>query len=45
MIEWSHQASADIRNLKNLIAKDSPYYARCFTERIVAAVEKLAEFP
>ena len=45
MIEWSHRASADIRNLKAYIAKDSPYYARRFTERIVTSVEKLAEFP
>ncbi len=36
---------ADIRNLKAYIAKDSPYYARRFTERIVVSVEKLAEFP
>ena len=45
VIEWSRRARADIRNLKAYIAKDSPYYARRFTERIVASVEKLAEFP
>jgi toxin ParE1/3/4 len=36
---------ADIRDLKAYIAKDSPYYARRFIERIIASVEKLAEFP
>jgi toxin ParE1/3/4 len=45
VIEWSHRARTDIRNLKAYIAKDSPYYARRFTEWIVASVEKLAEFP
>jgi toxin ParE1/3/4 len=27
------------------IAKDSPYYARRFIERVIASVEKLEEFP
>jgi plasmid stabilization system protein ParE len=45
VIEWSHRARTDIRNLKAYIAKDSPYYARRFVERIFASVEKLAEFP
>jgi len=45
VIEWSHRARADIRDLKDYIAKDSPYYARRFTERIVTSVEKLEEFP
>lgn len=45
VIEWSRRARADILDLKAYIAKDSPYYARRFTERIVASVEKLAEFP
>lgn len=45
MIEWSQRARADIRALKAYIAKDSPYYARRFTERVIASVEKLEEFP
>ena len=45
LIEWSHRAQADIRDLKSYIAKDSPYYARQFTERVIASVEKLEEFP
>lgn len=44
-IEWSHRARADILNLKAYIAKDWPYYARRFTERIIASVEKLGAFP
>ena len=45
VIEWSYRARTDIRDLKAYIAKDSPYYARRFIERIIASVEKLAEFP
>jgi plasmid stabilization system protein ParE len=44
-IEWSRRARTDIRDLKTYIGKDSPYYARRFTERIIDSVEKLAEFP
>jgi toxin ParE1/3/4 len=45
VIEWSHRARTDIRDLNAYIAKDSPYYARRFVGRIIASVERLAEFP
>lgn len=45
LIEWSRRARTDIRDLRAYIAKDSPYYARRFTERIIASVERLADFP
>ena len=45
VIEWSIRARTDLRDLKAYIAKDSPYYARRFTERIIASVEKLVDFP
>ncbi len=45
VIEWSLRARTDLRDLKAYIAKDSPYYARRFTERIIASVEKLVDFP
>lgn len=44
-IKWSRRARADIRDLKAYIAKDSPHYARRFTERIIASVENLERFP
>lgn len=44
MIAWSQRAQADIRDLKAYIAKDSPYCARRFVERVIASVEKLEEF-
>lgn len=45
MIEWSQRARTDIRDLKAYISKDSPYYALRFTEKVLASVEKLEEFP
>lgn len=45
VIKWSERARADIRDLKTYIAKDSLYYARRFTERIIASVENLVTFP
>lgn len=42
VIEWSRWARTDIRDLKAYIAKDSPYYARRFTERIIAMVSELS---
>ena len=45
VIEWSRRSRSDIGDLKAYIAKDSPYYAKRFIERIIASVEKLADFP
>ncbi len=42
-VEWSLRARTDIRELKAYIAKDSPFYARRFIERIITTVEKLSE--
>jgi plasmid stabilization system protein ParE len=44
-IEWSRRARTDIGDLKAYIAKDSPYYAQRFIDRILASVEKLQTFP
>lgn len=44
-IRWSQTARRDVRSLKHYIAKDSPFYAKQFSERLVAAVGKLADFP
>jgi toxin ParE1/3/4 len=45
VIEWSHRARTDIGTSRHTSPKGSPYYARRFVERVIAAVEKLAEFP
>lgn len=44
-IEWSQRSRSDLRNLKRYIALDSPLYARQFTERLIASVEKLQDHP
>ncbi len=44
-IEWSAQSRTDLRELKKYIGQDSPYYAQRFIARIIACVEKLADFP
>lgn len=44
-IEWAIRARTDIRELQRYIAKDSPYYARRFIEKIFQAAEKLPEHP
>lgn len=44
-IRWSAAAQRDVRSLKHHIAQDSPFYARQFCERLLASIDKLAEFP
>jgi plasmid stabilization system protein ParE len=44
-IEWSARSRTDLKELKNYISLDSPHYARRFVARIIASVEKLADFP
>lgn len=44
-IEWSDRAVRELAQLRDYIAKDSPFYARQFTERLVLAVERLATLP
>ena len=45
IIVWSSPAVADLENLRDYIAHDSPYYAAIFIEKIIAAVEKIISFP
>jgi addiction module RelE/StbE family toxin len=44
-ILWSEPSISDLKNIKDYIAKDSPYYAAIFIEKIITAVEKLATLP
>jgi toxin ParE1/3/4 len=44
-IDWSEPARDDLRDIQNYIAKDSPVYARQFVEKMVAAIDRLFEFP
>jgi len=42
---WSQNAIGDIRQIHDYIARDSKRFAKIVSERIVASVKRLAEFP
>ncbi len=44
-ISWSARATADLRDLRAYIAKDSASYARRFVAKIIASVETLTAHP
>jgi plasmid stabilization system protein ParE len=44
-VSWSEPALEDLAGIQAHIAKDSPYYARQFIERIFDAAEMLEDFP
>ena len=44
-IVWSPQSLRDIEAIRAYIAEDSPRYADLTVRRIVAAVERLTDFP
>jgi toxin ParE1/3/4 len=44
-ILWSPEAEKDLEDIRRYIARHSPRAARSFTGRIVAAVNKLRDFP
>ena len=42
---WSRRAKTDIESLRDYIARDSPFYARQFIERLLNRIDKLNDFP
>lgn len=44
-LEWTDPALDALEGIRDYIAKDSPYYARRFIERIFDAAEKLQDHP
>jgi toxin ParE1/3/4 len=44
-IVWSPHSILDLEGIRKYIANDSPRYADLMIRRIVAAVERLTEFP
>ena len=44
-IIWTRRAVEDVQSIRRFIEEDSPHYARLVAQRIVAAVERLTEFP
>lgn len=44
-IEWSEIAFDDLSNIQDYIAKDAPYYADQFIDKLMTATEKLSDHP
>ena len=44
-VVWTRPALADVLQIKEYIASDSPRYAQRVAERLFAAVERLSEYP
>ena len=44
-IRWSWGARADLRDLRDHVAKDSPHHARRFVSTLIAFVETLIAHP
>ena len=44
-IEWSEVAQADLDDIYQYIARDVPYYAELFIDRLIEATDKLEDHP
>ena len=44
-VRLTPQAANDLKGITEFIAADSPHYARLFAIDVLAAVERLSEFP
>lgn len=44
-VRWTPQAANDLEAIAELIAEDSPAYANLFAMDVLAAVERIADFP
>lgn len=44
-VAWSEQALSDVEEIRAFIARDAPYFAALFMDRIFEAVEHLEDFP
>lgn len=43
-LEWTDPAVADLENIQDYVARDSPEYAESLIERLITSVDKLARF-
>lgn len=44
-VRWTPQAAEDLQAIYDFIARDSPHYAQLTVEDILAAIDRLKEFP
>ena len=45
MLHWSDVAEADINDIYDYIARDVPYYAERFIDRLIESTDKLLQHP
>jgi len=44
-VRWTPQAADDLEAIYEFIARDSPHYAQITIEGIIAAIDRLEQFP
>jgi len=44
-VHWSEIAEADINDIYDYIARDVPYYAELFVDKLIKSVDKLEDHP
>ena len=44
-VRWTAQAADDLQAVYDFIARDSPHYAQAIIEDILAAIDRLKQFP
>jgi len=44
-VRWTPQAADDLQAIYDFIARDSPHYAQLTVETILAAIDRLQQFP
>jgi toxin ParE1/3/4 len=44
-VRWTPQASDDLQAIYDFIARDSPHYAQLTVEDLLAAIDRLEQFP
>ena len=44
-LSWPDVAEADLNDIYDYIARDVPYYAELFVDRLIAATDKLEDYP
>ena len=44
-VSWTLQARADLAAIRAFISQDSPHYAAVVVSRLIAATDRLAQFP
>jgi addiction module RelE/StbE family toxin len=45
VVRWTPQAANDLQAIYDFIARDSPHYAQLTVEDILAAIDRLGQFP